>query len=82
MIILASTGPVISTRRRCRAGAGGDLPVAFADALVSGGEIGHLAGVDAGLAAIRALSSSWRRTFTGRVKLGDEARASWVRMVS
>ena len=56
MIILRSTGPVISTRRSCDVGrdrrAG---PVAFADRARLGQEVGQLAGVELAPGALRAL---------------------------
>ena len=75
MIILASTGPVISTRRHSRAlRQRGDLPVAFADVLGFRQEVGHFAGVDARLARDAGLQQFLAAAFEGAVQLGDQGQ--------
>jgi hypothetical protein len=73
MIILASTGPVISTRRQCSAlGHRRDLPVAGADVRGFRQEVGHLAGVDARLASDACLEQFLAAAFEGAMQPGDQ----------
>ena len=74
MIILRSTGPVISTRRSCRsAGTGAHTPVARADVGGLGQEVGPLTGVERVPDAPRAAASSSMPPAVERaVQLRDE----------
>ena len=73
MIILASTGPVISTRRRCSAGGtGATFQSPFADVRGFRQEVGHFAGVDAGLARDAGLQQFLAACLEGAVQLGDQ----------
>jgi hypothetical protein len=84
MIIFASTGPVISVRRRSRAfGSGAIFQSPSRMCRVSGREVGHLAGVDArSWRAITCLQQFLTATFESAVQFGDQSQRSGVRMVS
>jgi hypothetical protein len=60
----------------------GDLPVAFADVLGFRQEVGHFAGVDAGLALDAGLQQFLAAGFEGAVQLGDQFERFGVRMDS
>ena len=71
MIILRSTGPVISTRRSSRsAGSGATVHVGFADGGGFGEEVGALAGVEAKLAGF----ARGEEFLAARVELALEQR--------
>jgi hypothetical protein len=85
MIILASTGPVISVRRRCEClpAAARNLPVAFADVPGFRQEVRHFAGVDPRLASDPCLQQFLAAAFAGPVQFGHQTPAHQrVRMVS
>ena len=74
MIILRSTGPVISTRRSRRsAGNRRDLPVAVANGLGLGQEVRQLRRRRTASAARRRASSSRRRRVEAAVQVGEES---------
>jgi hypothetical protein len=73
MIILASTGPVISVRRRCSAlGSGATFQSPSRMCLGFRQEVGHFAGVDAGLALDAGLQQFLATRLEGAVQLGDQ----------
>jgi hypothetical protein len=83
MIILASTGPVISVRRRSSAlGSGAIFQSPSRMALVSGRKSGISPASMRAWRSTRAFSSSWRRASKARCSLATSASASWVRMDS
>ena len=80
MIILRSTGPVISTRRSCRsAGRGATVHSEFADLAVSGRKSGRSPASSAAWRVTRAARSSLRRALCLRWRPARKARASGVR---
>jgi hypothetical protein len=75
MIILASTGPVISVRRRSSAfGSGANLPFAFAYVPGFRQKIRHFAGIDARLASHAGLQQFLAAAVEGTVQLGDQGQ--------
>ena len=75
MIILRSTGPVISTRRSSRsAGIGATRPVAFADMPCISQEIGKLAGVQALLALLAQLEQALARAVELALQVGQKGQ--------
>jgi hypothetical protein len=83
MIILASTGPVISVRRRSSAfGSGAIFQSPFANVPGFRQKVGHFAGVDARLARHARLQQFLAAALEGPVQFGDQSQRVGVRMVS
>jgi hypothetical protein len=75
MIILASTGPVISVRRRSSAlRQRGNLPVAVANVPGFRQKVGHFAGVDPRLTSDPRLQQFLAATFEGTMQFGHQSQ--------
>ena len=78
MIIFRSVGPVISTRRSCKVGGNRrHRPVALADGLGLGKEVGELAGVEFPLAARPCVkAATWRCSSNSLRRASTKCKAS------